>query len=275
MLKPTISHEGECGLRVWRVRRLGAMARAHTHPDVELNLLSAGGPARYQLAAAEVAVRPGQLAVFWGGVPHRLLEPDGIASGIWVTVPLPWILRWQLPRNFAGRLLRGEFFRESNPAFDGLLFSRWVDDFDSNDAGCLRVLLLELQARLHRLAADAGCSSDGLPGAPGQGAESRVSRLIAFMAAHYQEPMDTQRIAAAAGLHPRYAMRVFRAHFRMSLWEYLLRLRVSHARTLLLTTDKKILDIALESGFASPAPFYCAFRKYAGCAPGSVRLETA
>jgi len=43
------------------------------------------------------------------------------------------------------------------------------------------------------------------------------------------------------------------------VWEYLTRLRVSHAQRLLITTDLKVLDIAMESGFASVAPFYAAF----------------
>jgi transcriptional regulator GlxA family with amidase domain len=41
-------------------------------------------------------------------------------------------------------------------------------------------------------------------------------------------------------------------------------LRVSHAQRLLITTNQKITDIALESGFGSVAPFYAAFEKFGG-----------
>jgi len=49
----------------------------------------------------------------------------------------------------------------------------------------------------------------------------------------------------------------------VSVWEYVTRLRVSHAQRLLITTDTKVVDVALESGFASVAPFSQAFRTYA------------
>jgi len=39
-------------------------------------------------------------------------------------------------------------------------------------------------------------------------------------------------------------------------------LRVSHAQRLLVTTDARVSDIALESGFGSPAAFYQAFGTY-------------
>ncbi len=62
-----------------------------------------------------------------------------------------------------------------------------------------------------------------------------------------------------AGLHPKYLMRVFKKQCGVSVWEYLTRLRVSHAQRLLITSDAKVLDIAMESGFSSVAPFYAAF----------------
>jgi transcriptional regulator GlxA family with amidase domain len=54
-------------------------------------------------------------------------------------------------------------------------------------------------------------------------------------------------------------MRVFRKQCGASVWEYLTRLRVAHAQRLLITTNLKVLDVAMESGFGSVAPFYAAF----------------
>ena len=68
-----------------------------------------------------------------------------------------------------------------------------------------------------------------------------------------------QAIASHAGLHPKYLMRVFKKLCGVSVWEYLTRLRVSHAQRLLITSDMKVLDVAMESGFSSVAPFYAAF----------------
>jgi transcriptional regulator GlxA family with amidase domain len=59
-------------------------------------------------------------------------------------------------------------------------------------------------------------------------------------------------------------MRLFRRLTGISVWEYVLRLRVAHAQRLLITTNKKIADLAMESGFVSIAPFYAAFKKWGG-----------
>ena len=59
-------------------------------------------------------------------------------------------------------------------------------------------------------------------------------------------------------------MRLFQSHSAMSVWEYVLSLRVCHGQRLLITTNKEIIDIALESGFCSAAPFYIAFLKLGG-----------
>ena len=90
--------------------------------------------------------------------------------------------------------------------------------------------------------------------------------------AHYLANLAVEQIADAVGLNPRDMMRLFQSHSAMSVWEYVLRLRVCHAQRLLITPNKKITDIALESGFGSVAPFYAAFEKLAGQA-GLERIQ--
>ena len=50
-------------------------------------------------------------------------------------------------------------------------------------------------------------------------------------------------------------------------------MRVSHAQRLLVTTDLRVLDVALESGFSSLAPFYNAFGRYCGMRPLAFRKK--
>jgi hypothetical protein len=64
------------GFGAWRAVP-GVMPLAHTHTDIELNFLLGGG-ARYFLAGRFHELAPGRLAVFWAGMPHRLVQvlPD-------------------------------------------------------------------------------------------------------------------------------------------------------------------------------------------------------
>jgi transcriptional regulator GlxA family with amidase domain len=50
----------------------------------------------------------------------------------------------------------------------------------------------------------------------------------------------------------------------LSVWEYVVRLRVTHAESLLVTTNQKITDTAHKSGFGSAAPFYAAYVMFGG-----------
>ena len=250
------------------------MIRPHAHPDVELNFLASGGPLHYRRPEGKTAVKRCELLAFWAGMPHQLVTGEGIAPGIWATIPLSLILEWDLPENFAARLLGGEFYRSSAFPGDTELMNRWIADFEAGDPYRLRVLLLELQACLHRLAMNGvPCRSGAVP-AGHWGGERHLSGLVGFMAANYRNPLSVESIAEAVGLHPRYAMRLFRKNFHMSMWEYLSRLRVYHARTLLALTKRKIIDVAMDCGFASSSAFYAAYRKYsAGKPPADLRRE--
>jgi len=249
-------HEPAIGFRIWRMHRVNAMEVAHTHPDIEVNFLFAGAFS-YLCGGATTRVEAGRLAVLWGGVPHQLLPPGVPGEGIWLTLPLAWFLQWRLPNGLHDRLLAGEIVAAPPSGGDRPLLERWLADAESGDAARRRVLQLEMEARFHRLALDLPRRRARPPAtAAGTGQLARITR---FIAQHYREPLSVREIAGAAGLHPKYLMRVFKRECGVGVWEYLTRLRVSHAQRLLITSDLRVLDIAMESGFSSLGPFYAAF----------------
>jgi AraC-like DNA-binding protein len=81
------------------------------------------------------------------------------------------------------------------------------------------------------------------------------------------------RIGREVGLHPNYAMSLFRRTFGATLLEYLTQLRISHAQRLLATTDDKVLDVALSSGFGSLSRFNDAFVRRCGLSPSAYRRQ--
>ena len=78
-------------------------------------------------------------------------------------------------------------------------------------------------------------------------------------------------IAAAADIHPKYAMSVFRKSTGMTLNEYVNLLRLSYAQALLMKDDANVLQVAMDSGFGSLSAFNDAFRKIAGMSPSDFR----
>ncbi|MBX3750809.1 MAG: helix-turn-helix domain-containing protein [Opitutaceae bacterium] len=260
-------HEQAHGFRIWHMQGAAKMDAPHTHPDIEFNFLFNGGFS-YLHGGAVVPVEPGRFTVLWGGVPHQTLPPGIVGEGIWCTLPLGWFLQWRLPRALPDRLLRGEIVAGAPDLADRPLLERWLADARSGEPARLRVLQLEMEARFHRLALGTAEDRRGERRPAGEAGAGQIARVTRFIAQHYREPLDVRAIADHAKLHPKYLMRVFRKQSGASIWEYLLRLRVSHAQRLLITTDLKVLDVAMESGFSSVAPFYAAFARHsAGLRP--------
>lgn len=68
-------------------------------------------------------------------------------------------------------------------------------------------------------------------------------------------------------------MSMFKKTFNLTINEYLTQYRMSHAQRLLATTNMKVIDIAMESGYATLSRFYDVFTKHCGCTPGGYRSE--
>jgi len=69
--------------------------------------------------------------------------------------------------------------------------------------------------------------------------------------------------------------RDFAAAFNESPGRWLLQRRLEHARRLLIQTDKRIIDVVLESGFTNVTHFDRVFKEYMGIPPMKYRKQTA
>jgi AraC family transcriptional regulator, melibiose operon regulatory protein len=256
------------GFMVLRRNPRYKMTAAHTHSNIELNFLQ-GGRLVYLHGGVRRTVEAGRVAMFWAGVPHQTISAGELADGIWIQLPLAWVLQWKPPRDLAGRLLAGEFFQFE---FAPELPERWLRDFTSGDEDSKSVLLLELQALFARLALTLPAAARPAPSSANAniatGGDQHISRVTAFIAGNYHnESLTIGDIARVVNLRPHYLTTLFKRHCHVGLWEYVTRLRVSHAQRLLVTSDLRVLDVALESGFSSLAPFYNAFGRYCGMRP--------
>jgi AraC-like DNA-binding protein len=245
------------------------MAVPHTHSNVELNFLLNGRMACWH-GGVRHTVEAGHGAMFWAGIPHHTLPPGVTGDGIWIALPLAWMIQWKLPRELEAQLLAGrfvifEFVREAP--------MRWLQDFNSNDGERIQTMQLEIRTTLARMALSLPATTDPTQASKlgGSGGDLHIVRTTAFLAAHHAEPLTIPQIAEAVKLNPTYLMGLFRRHCHISLWEYVTRLRVSYAQRLLATTEMSVLEVAMESGFGSIAPFYQAFSRYVGARPLAFR----
>lgn len=257
-----------------------AMTGPHVHTDIELNYFL-GGDGTYFMAGRVYRVPPHRLAVFWAGMPHRLIQVGTGAEYLCMTLPLAWFLSWRIESGLTQRLLEGELALEPDEkqsVMDRFLFQRWTEDLTIGQGEAHRIAALEVEARLRRLALVQPMEGEGATSETRwemRGDRTALSPAVAamteFVGHHYQEPITVAGIAAAANLNPNYAMTAFKEGCGVPLWEYVLRLRISHAQRFLLTTDWTVERIAGECGFISSGRFYAAFRRLCGTTPREYR----
>jgi AraC-like DNA-binding protein len=257
------------------------MRRPDRHNEIEMNFLGTGW-VTYLLGGRKVRIEAGQLSAFWAGLPHQVTDYGDEPEYFVATLPLAWFLQCKLPDKFVHALLHGQIVTEREPLraqSDGTLFAGWEADLRKPNSGIIKAVLLEMEARLLRLALKSGQTDDGRKKLRTrrvvieEGGFNKVEKMASLIAQHYTEHLTIDAIGRAVDLHPNYAMSLFRKAFGTTLIDYLAQHRVSHAQRLLATTDQKIVSVALDSGFGSISRFNDAFRRACGCSPREYRRQ--
>ena len=260
-------------LSCWQGRAF-AMDRAHRHDDLEVNLVSEAA-LTYLSGDSVVRIRPGEAALFWAAVPHRLIDcPDNWRARVrWLHIPLSTVLGWGLPSEAISRLLGGVPLLAPGVEYpDSAAFARWSADLAGGSGALREAALLEVEAGVRRLLRYARPTDDDTESAP---AVRHVATMARFVADSYHRPITAADVAASAHLHPNYAMTLFRQVLGLTIRGYITQRRLAEAQRLLLTTDATTSRIAVETGFGSASRFYEIFTRRYGRPPGEYRRGAA
>jgi len=252
----------------------------HRHNEIEMVAFS-GRPIVVLYGGHQMTFEPDRLVVFWGAMSHQSLHAQKATMEHGIRIPLIWVLQWGLPETFIHHLMNFDVFYDTPrviPCPDLALMQYLVELMKDRQPETLKIVALEAEARLRMLAMSADkikkeSSSQATSAIPtGFG---RLEQMLEHIAQHFRTPLHITEIARTSGLGRNQAMRLFRKLTGMSILEYIIQHRVSHAQRLLITTDMKIVDIVYESGFSSPTRCYAAFHKYVGRSLSSYRRDMA
>lgn len=258
----------------------GIMVRAHWHAQVEVNFIFAGA-VEYRMHGHSVRLEAGDLCVFWGGLPHRVV--DTLAETLFIAVHLPLVhfFRLRLPQEITQKLMHGATLITARPeASDEASFQRWSDYMRSGDAARREHAVDELLLRIdrmqfepYRLVEPTGMTRGSVEPLDLQSFQN-IGNICEFITENFREDIDSVDIASSADIHPKYAMSVFKKSTGMTLNEYVNLLRLSYAQALLMQQDGNVLRVAMESGFGSLSAFNKSFRKIAGQSPSDFRRNS-
>lgn len=246
------------------------MPNADSHNDIELIYIPTGS-VTYLLGGHKITVQAERLSLFWGSIPHQIIDFQVELPYFAATIPLHNFLQWRLPPAFVQPLMQGQLLTEKQPVkpdLDTVFFNRWVQDLGARSSETEQIVLLEMQARLSRMAStfQSTAGTKGLRGVSDAGL-SKVEKMARFIAQNYTQKITVQQLAELVDLHPNYAMDLFQKTFGTTLVNYLTHHRLSHVQRLLTTTNEAITDIALLSGFQSISRFNDVFNRNFGCSP--------
>jgi AraC-like DNA-binding protein len=261
---------------VWEPMR---MPRADRHDEIEVNFVDRG-TLTYLIGGERVTIEARRVTAFWAAVPHQIVAFDRANFYYVVTVPFGWVLQWGLPEHLMTALTQGQMVADANAAralIDRQLFEQWHEDMERDPEGCREMVLLELRARLLRLAQSrqseiraSHVSADPAPGQP-QTTLEKAEAMACFVARNYTSRIQVKDIAGSVELHPDYAATLFRKTFGTTLNALITRHRIAHAQRQLVTSDERIVNIAQDSGFDSLSRFNRAFKQLAGVTPRDYR----
>jgi len=273
----------DLGLKLSRKRGEWAMHNFHRHDSIELNLV-AGGSLEMHLGGRRLTPRVGRLWVFWAAVPHRAdMSPSLARRGLsaaaqdsgrcdfdTLSVPLRRFFEWGLPGGFVASLLRGQVMEAdaADEGYDREAFARWHRLLERGQPAWEELVLREVRARLEQLALEGGADAVADTSLP----PDDFAKLLAILDRRYRDPdLKVADVAEEAGFSEGHAMRLMRRSCGLTIGQYLAQLRVRHAQRLLLTTDRTVLDIAMDSGFNALSQCYRAFASTVGTSPGRYR----
>ncbi|MEM8656070.1 MAG: AraC family transcriptional regulator [Pseudomonadota bacterium] len=161
-----------------------------------------------------------------------------------------------------------------DPTLDHLIEQIWQTSLKDQKGAALQIdgMLLTLMGRLishaEERARDRSTVTPTKPLEP-----KRLKRVVEYIDAHLSDTISMPDLAQVACLSQHHFARVFRAATSMSPHGYVTHRRIERARSILLSTDTPLVQVALMCGFGTQAHFSTVFKKLVGLPPKKYRAE--
>lgn len=255
------------------------MATSHWHGHIEINYLF-NCSADYLINGKKISVPEGRMIIFWASIPHQMTAAYGKGEMVNIYIPLSAFLSWKLHGEFLEEILNGEVLvADSLHPTDEHSTLMWQQDLAKHHHHLVLQVIDEIRNRIKRMSLEPYSTFNlskhehyiekkslvsGLP---------HIQAILRFIADNYDQKLTIDQIAKHVGLHPNYAMKLFNQVMKISIKQYINKLRLQHAQALLVDTNNAVLNIALEAGFGSISRFYDIFHREFQMTPQKFRQE--
>ena len=229
-------------------------------------LLPIRGEGVVTVEARQLPLTPAAVVLVPRRKPHTLADTPGRPLTLLAVCFAPWALDrltppLETPMRAADESLVGSSLRA--------VMRRMLYEQTRQPGGyelMLRGLLQQAVATLLR-------NADTPPRPEAGSAADAVDRFVRRLERDFIHAGDLDTAARQAGVSRRRFTELFRRETGETYRRHLERLRIDHARRLLLDSDRTVAAIAFECGFDDLSSFYRAFRRVEGRPPLAVRGE--
>lgn len=234
---------------------------AHFHECLELFYVRSGG-SRVTVGEQSALMETGDLALIFSNVIHSYLsrpQSEEVSDSLLLIVPLS--LTGEYRQTLAETAPENPFLPAGRLHPDvSYAFSSIAREEERNPRAERALVQLILSRTLPLLHLRKGAAEPTL-----------VYQIVSQLAASYREPVTLDSLALKLGVSRYTLSRTFSQKLGCGFPEYLNRLRLSEAESLLLNTDRPITEISYHCGFETPRTFNRAFLKCRGISPRDFR----
>jgi len=103
--------------------------------------------------------------------------------------------------------------------------------------------------------------------------DDRIEQVKKYIEDNIYKKLQADEIARHVNISPRHLNRIIKNSDNASVTELIRRMRIKHAKKLLMTTQKTITEIAYETGFGSSFHLIKTFKTIEGITPGAYRRD--
>ncbi len=277
LTRPRSKVFGRFGMRIFKPV---TMAQTHTHGHVEINH-ARNAKLHYVVDGDKIVIESNTTVVFWANVPHQLVSIE-LVSDLTpelcnIYLPLDVFLFLPHVQHLQLQILAGAMVVLPGSGFEWQKMSSWYGEYRSHDSDWIDIVISEINM-LFRRATLAPIEYLRNPWQEGDSPARRngkqvqhVVAMLRFILENIDAPLANADFSKITGLHANYALQLFSRTMQVSPKQFIIRMRLLRARSLVLDTKQPISTIALDCGFASSNQFYEHFTKTYGTTPNKLR----
>lgn len=262
-----------------RSMQVFTMQGPHMHSQVELNFVLKGAMT-YWFDGRVLTLTEGRLALFWGMIPHQVTACAPGTTFVVLYVPMAAFIELPVLGALRESIFRGALVEALKVrTYDSDVFRRWREDLLADDLLLEQIVRDEVTARVRRIDREGWRDlrqeapvPDNVrkPGFDHDRAR-KVEAMSRIITERALEDISVEAVAGAVGLHPNYAMTLFRRAMGQTIKQSITRHRLDTAQSMLIATDLPVATIAFDCGFGSLSSFYAAFEQRFKQSPAAFR----